>query len=122
MAAAQLAELRKGIDAFGQTVVGTTAELLDGDRTSIRNGETNLANLAADSVLAFANETTNLFEAGSPLAGRPTAVLLNAGVFRASVQPGATTQAQLTEVFPMGNWFVALSTDAQELWVSLPPA
>lgn len=102
-------------------MVGTTAELLDGDRTAIRNGETNLANLAADSVLSFARDTTNLFDQGSPLAGRPTAVLLNAGVFRASVSAGNTTQAQLTEVFPYGNYYVALTTNAQELWVSRVP-
>lgn len=53
--------------------------------------ETNLADLAADAVLQYANTSTGLLQAGEG-AAQPAVVLLNAGVFRAGIAKGNVTQ------------------------------
>jgi 5'-nucleotidase len=69
-------------------VVGQTEIRLNGERGSVRTGETNLGNLITDSFLAHT---------GADLA------MTNGGGIRASIKPGEITLGEVITVLPFGN-------------------
>ncbi|MBR7005660.1 MAG: 5'-nucleotidase C-terminal domain-containing protein [Candidatus Methanomethylophilaceae archaeon] len=77
--------VKSEVDDVLKVKVGYTETLLDGDRHSLRNGETNLGDLAADSILE--------------LSGAQVA-LVNSGGIRASIQPGDITLNEVYDVLP----------------------
>ena len=72
-------------------VIGTNDNFLDGDRNSVRFGETNLGNLITDAML---NET------GADIA------ITNGGGIRASIDEGDITKGDVVSVLPFGNYIV----------------
>jgi len=76
------------ISAEYKRVVGHNVQLLDGERASIRTHETNLGDLAADTVREFTE--TDI-------------ALINSGAIRASIHPGDVTIENIINAFPMNN-------------------
>ncbi|WP_322490470.1 bifunctional metallophosphatase/5'-nucleotidase, partial [Chloroflexus sp.] len=71
--------------------VGSTAIVLNGNRSDVRTGETNLGNLIADAIL---NKT------------RPDLskiAIMNGGGIRTSIDAGPVTLGEVLEVLPFGN-------------------
>lgn len=93
------------IDVFKQTVVGTTAVELDGERANVRTKETNLGNLITDGMLAKA-KTIN-----------PNTViaLQNGGGIRASIDSGDMTLSEILTVLPFGNSLGIMELTGQEI-------
>ncbi|WP_078409970.1 5'-nucleotidase C-terminal domain-containing protein [Priestia abyssalis] len=105
-AAKILAEKYKpAVDAFKQTIVGTTAVALDGERANVRTKETNLGNLITDGMLAKA-KTIN-----------PNTViaLQNGGGIRASIDSGDMTLSEILTVLPFGNSLGIMELTGQEI-------
>ncbi|WGS65997.1 5'-nucleotidase C-terminal domain-containing protein [Marinitoga aeolica] len=69
-------------------VIGETKILLDGERTHVRGGETNLGHLITDALI---------WKTGADIA------LQNGGGIRASIQPGKITYRDILTVLPFGN-------------------
>ncbi|HWO96617.1 MAG TPA: 5'-nucleotidase C-terminal domain-containing protein, partial [Bacillus sp. (in: firmicutes)] len=93
------------VDAFKQTIVGTTAVALDGERANVRTKETNLGNLITDGMLAKA-KTIN-----------PNTViaLQNGGGIRASIDSGDVTLSEVLTVLPFGNSLGIMELTGQEI-------
>ncbi|SCH63765.1 Trifunctional nucleotide phosphoesterase protein YfkN precursor [uncultured Clostridium sp.] len=72
-------------------VVGKTTIDLDGDRNSVRFGETNLGNLITDAMIS---------ETGADIA------ITNGGGIRASIKAGDITKGDIVSVLPFGNYIV----------------
>ena len=72
-------------------VVGTNKNHLDGDRNSVRFGETNLGNLITDAMLS---------ETQADIA------ITNGGGIRASIDEGDITRGEVVSVLPFGNFIV----------------
>jgi len=71
-----------------QHIVGYNAQLLDGERPNIRTHETNLGDLAADTIREFT---------GTDIA------FINSGAIRASIHPGDVSIEKIINAFPMNN-------------------
>ncbi len=116
-AAALEARVRGALDE-ARTTLAQSRDFLDGERESVRNRETNLGNLAADS-MAWA-------------AGRPAAFALrNGGGIRASIgridgdgerTGGAITRLDLREAFRFDNEIVLVTAPHRVLVESLESA
>lgn len=70
-------------------VIGSTGVRLDGERETVRKGESNLGNLIADAMLE---------ETGADIA------ITNGGGIRASIEPGPVTKGQIVSVLLFGNY------------------
>ncbi len=84
-----------------KTVIGSTEILLDGERDSIRNGETNLGDFAADAVRTAT---------GADVA------ILNSGALRTSIQAGDITLKNVYDVMPFLNYTCTLDVPGSVLW------
>ncbi|HAX73387.1 MAG TPA: hypothetical protein DCY20_07675, partial [Firmicutes bacterium] len=81
-------------------VIGQTSVLLDGERSSVRNGHTNLGHLLTAAMLK---------ETSADIA------LTNGGGIRASIQPGDITKGDVLEVLPFGNYIVTVEMTGQQI-------
>jgi 5'-nucleotidase / UDP-sugar diphosphatase len=99
----KLEEYQKPIKDMLQNIVGKTLVDLDGDRTRIRTGETNLAGLVTDAML----------ESARPLGA--TIAFLNAGSIRSSIAAGDISLGQIKEVQPYGNFLVVIRINGQQI-------
>lgn len=89
--AAKIAEIDKTQGEVLSEVIGTNTIDLDGDRNSVRFGETNLGNLITDAMMD---------ETGADLA------ITNGGGIRASIKAGDITKGDVVSVLPFGNFIV----------------
>ncbi|MCL1820810.1 MAG: 5'-nucleotidase C-terminal domain-containing protein [Oscillospiraceae bacterium] len=89
-----------GIAHITETVVGSTPVYLNGERAAVRTGETNLANLIADSML-WATDADIAF--------------LTGGNIRASIDAGEITMGQVLTVLPFSNLLVTVELTGAEL-------
>lgn len=80
--------------------VGYTSVYLNGDRESIRIGETNLAEITGEAVLK---------ETGADLA------FLNAGAFRSSIEVGDIKMSDVLRVFSLGHFIVTKSVTGENI-------
>jgi 5'-nucleotidase len=90
-------DFKPAIAALQNTVIGSAAVLLDGERASVRNRETNLGDLIAEVMLARTQTD-----------GADVAVT-NGGGIRASIAAGQVTVGNVLTVLPFGNT-IALTT------------
>jgi len=105
--AARLAELAAPIEELKAQVVGKTSVALEGSRTQVRRGETNLGNLVADGVLEAARS------AGATIA------ITNGGGIRASIPAGDVSLGDVLTVMPFGNTMVTLDLTGAEIVAAL---
>jgi len=80
--------------------VGSTSVRLDGERTSVRNRETNLGNLVTDAMRAFSHADV---------------ALTNAGSIRASIDKGEITTKEILTALPFGGQLVTLNLTGRQL-------
>jgi 2',3'-cyclic-nucleotide 2'-phosphodiesterase (5'-nucleotidase family)/LysM repeat protein len=86
---AVIEDVKAGQEALLSEIVGKSLVDLDGERGSVRTGETNLGNLITDAML---------YETGADVA------LTNGGGIRASIPAGDITKGQVITVLPFGNY------------------
>lgn len=89
--AAKIAEIDKAQSEVLSEVIGKNTIDLDGERNSVRFGETNLGNLITDAMMD---------ETGADLA------ITNGGGIRASIKAGDITKGDIVSVLPFGNFIV----------------
>ena len=95
------------LEAFRKQVVGTAAILMNGNRTEVRQRETNLGNFVAD---AFLWKTQN---SGAVIS------LQNGGGIRASIEAGQVTTGQVIAVQPFGNTVYLIDLTGAEVTAAL---
>lgn len=88
---AKIAEIDKAQGEILSKVIGKNTIELDGDRNSVRFGETNLGNLITDAMI---------YETNADLA------ITNGGGMRASIKVGDITKGDIVSVLPFGNFIV----------------
>lgn len=81
-------------------VIGSTPTLLDGERTSVRFGHTNLGRLVADSMKSESNADISI---------------TNGGGIRASIDSGDITKGEILTVLPFGNYIVTLEVSGEDI-------
>ncbi|NRA57910.1 MAG: bifunctional metallophosphatase/5'-nucleotidase [Phycisphaerales bacterium] len=93
--------VQAAVDALAANVIGTSEVDLDGRRSSVRNIETNLGNLIADSFLATATELAPTF--GTPV---PDVALANGGGIRndSIIPAGDITELDTFDILPFTNF------------------
>jgi len=101
--AAKLEELKAPIEEMKAEIVGTSEVDLEGSRTQVRRGETNLGNLIADAILYGAQP------AGAEIA------ITNGGGIRASIPAGDVSLGDVLTVMPFGNSMVTLDLTGAEI-------
>jgi 5'-nucleotidase / UDP-sugar diphosphatase len=104
-AAAELEELKGPIEEMKQTIVGSSATFLNGERNDVRLNETNLGNLIADSMLEKAQQN----------GGKATIAIQNAGGIRASINEGPISLEEVLTTMPFGNTLVTLDLTGAEI-------
>ena len=107
--AARAEEIQKEIDADYGTVFAKTEVALDGEKTNVRTGETNLGDLIADAML---------WQAGLLDEGVDAAVT-NGGGIRASIAAGDITKKDINTVLPFGNTLYVVKVTGAELLEAL---
>lgn len=85
-------------------VIGTTSVNLDGERSLVRTGETNLGNLITDSML--------------DVTGADVAIT-NGGGIRASIDTGEITKGEVIEVLPFSNYIVTKTVKGSDIKAAL---
>lgn len=88
---AKIAQIDEAQGEVLSEVIGQTTIDLDGERNSVRFGETNLGNLITDAMID---------ETGADLA------ITNGGGIRASISAGDITKGDIVSVLPFGNYIV----------------
>lgn len=106
------AETKALIDRFDaeikeltKEVVGKTEVDLNGERIDVRSQETNLGNLIADGMVAYAKQ----------FVPETQAAITNGGGIRASIPKGDITLGQVMTTLPFGNVIVTLKVTGAEL-------
>src|SRR5690606_27501281 len=99
-----IAGVKSQQEAILSEPVGETKVDLNGERESVRTGETNLGNLIADAMLA---------ETGAD------AALTNGGGIRASIPAGTITKGQIITVLPFGNYIQTKNVTGEQLRAAL---
>ncbi|GAB4381637.1 MAG: 5'-nucleotidase C-terminal domain-containing protein [Elainellaceae cyanobacterium] len=89
--ALRLQEFAEPIQALQAQVIGQAPVFLDGERVTVRSGETNLGNLIADAML----------DKTRPDGGQ--VVIINGGGIRASIPAGEVTVGEVLTVLPFEN-------------------
>ncbi len=97
-------EVKAAQDVTLLAVVGKTKVDLNGERASVRTGETNLGNVAADAILEYA---------GAEVA------ITNGGGIRASIPAGDITLKDVVTVFPFGNIVVTKEITGADIKAAL---
>ena len=111
--AAIVAETNDAVDEALKTVIGKTEVELDGVKSNIRTGETNLGDFAADALLWFAQK-----DQGEHV----VAAITNGGGIRASIPAGDISAKTMNTVFPFGNVVVTLELTGQQILETLEAA
>ncbi len=104
---AKLQEIHLNQQQLLAEVLGSTPVALDGERSAVRTGETNLGSLIADAMRA---------ESGAQIA------LLNGGTIRTSIAAGNITKGDILEVLPFGNYIVTKKLNGSNLRAALERA
>lgn len=106
------AETKALIDGFDaeikeltKEIVGKTEVDLNGERIDVRSQETNLGNLIADGMVAYAKQ----------FVPETQAAITNGGGIRASIPKGDITLGQVMTTLPFGNVIVTLKVTGAEL-------
>ncbi len=98
----------KGINnannAMTSVVIGTSAVELNGERSQVRTGETNLGNLIADAMRIKMNTDF---------------AITNGGGIRASIDTGKITKGEVITVLPFGNTGVAIKLTGEQVWEAI---
>jgi 5'-nucleotidase len=97
---AVIAEGEARVESITSIVVGTTPVTLDGERESVRTGETNLANLVTDSMI---------FATGADIS------FLGGGSIRTSINVGEITMGDVLTVLPFSNLIVTLEMTGSDV-------
>ena len=88
---ARVKELAEPIEELKNSVIGSTTDVIDGDRTSCRAGECQMGNLVADAML------DQVKDQGVQVA------IQNGGGLRASIDAGEITMGEVLTVLPFQN-------------------
>ncbi|MBN9655014.1 cell wall-binding repeat-containing protein [Halobacillus sp. GSS1] len=108
-AQALLEEYQKPLEDLKNEVVGETTVALNGERSDVRQGETNLGNLITDSMLAKAQKAVP----------ETTIAIQNGGGIRASIDEGDITMGEVLTTMPFGNQLVTLELTGEQLMAAL---
>jgi 2',3'-cyclic-nucleotide 2'-phosphodiesterase (5'-nucleotidase family) len=98
-------ELLGPIEELKAEIVGTSDVFLNGERTFVRRGETNLGNLITDGMLAAAKKAIP----------ETTLALQNGGGIRASIDKGEISLGEVLTTMPFGNTLVTLELSGAEV-------
>ncbi|PZD93050.1 hypothetical protein DNH61_25035 [Paenibacillus sambharensis] len=90
--------------AIKDVVIGTTPIALEGERTMVRSGETNLGRLITSAMLD---------ESGAQIA------ITNGGGIRNSIPAGDITKGQVLDVLPFGNYIITKSLTGAQIKAAL---
>lgn len=93
-------EIKEDQDVILEQVIGYTNVKLDGERSSVRFGHTNLGHLLTASMLA---ET------------KADIAITNGGGIRASIDEGDITKGDVLTVLPFGNYIVTVEMTGQQI-------
>jgi 5'-nucleotidase/UDP-sugar diphosphatase len=99
-----IADVQAGQETILSEIVGQSKVVLNGERESVRKGETNLGNLIADAMLA---------ETGADVA------LTNGGGIRASIPAGDITKGEVITVLPFGNYIQTKNVKGSDIKAAL---
>ena len=94
-------EVKDYVDSLLSTVIGSTEILLVGERDIIRNGETNLGDLAADAMRSALDADV---------------AIVNAGGLRTSIQAGDIRLKDVYDVMPFLNYSCKVEVPGSVLW------
>lgn len=108
-AAAKVDVFRAPLDELKKTVVGSSAVVLDGERSNVRSKETNLGNLITDAMVQKAKTMVS----GTFIA------MQNGGGIRASIDAGDVTLGEIHNVMPFANLLVTLNLNGAEIKAAL---
>lgn len=97
----QIASLSGPVEAANNRIVGTTSVLLDGTRENVRNMETNLGAIIADSYNWYLNTTSSV---GETYKGVPWVGMSFGGAIRASIDIGNISAGQCNSVLPFDDY------------------
>ncbi|TDF92800.1 bifunctional metallophosphatase/5'-nucleotidase [Paenibacillus piri] len=103
-------QVSDNIDKELNVTIGHTDVLLEGDRTIVRNRESNLGNFVTDAML---NRTKSIKGYEADLA------ITNGGGIRTEIKPGDITKKALYDVLPFPNTVVVLEAKGSELEAAL---
>jgi 5'-nucleotidase / UDP-sugar diphosphatase len=103
----RITTLAAPIAALRARVIGSAAELLNGNRSDVRGKETNLGNLLADAMLT------------KSLGGGAVVAITNGGGIRASINAGNVTVGNVLEVLPFGNTLALTTVSGEQLLAAL---
>ncbi len=99
-----LEDIQERQDGILEAVIGTTDVLLDGERTSVRYGHTNLGNMITSAML---------LESGADIA------FTNGGGIRASIDAGDISKEEVLTVLPFGNYIVTKEIKGSDIIAAL---
>ncbi len=94
-------EVKDYVDSLLSTVIGSTEILLVGERDIIRNGETNLGDLAADAMRSALDADV---------------AIVNSGGLRTSIQAGDIRLKDVYDVMPFLNYSCKVEVPGSVLW------
>lgn len=97
----QIASLSGPVEDANNRIVGTTSVLLDGTRENVRNMETNLGAIIADSYNWYLNTTSSV---GETYKGVPWVGMSFGGAIRASIDIGNISAGQCNSVLPFDDY------------------
>lgn len=102
--ASYIKNVKEGQKQITDVVIGTTPVKLEGDRSFVRTGETNLSNLLADSMIAKT---------------KADVALTNGGGIRSSINEGTITVGNIITVLPFGNYVITKEITGADLKTAL---
>ncbi|GBG30915.1 5'-nucleotidase [Hondaea fermentalgiana] len=105
------------LEVYKQTVVGESSIALNGERSSVRYGETNLGNMICDAILS--NVDTEEFQEAY---GAVELCVINGGGVRASIPAGNITVEHVLTVLPFGNTISVIRITGRALYIALEGA
>ena len=111
---ARAAAINAEIDADYGKVFAKTEVKLEGTKSMVRSGETNLGNLITDAMLWFATKDGEL-----PVAAENVIALTNGGGIRASIEVGDITKKDVNTVLPFGNTVAYITIGGADLLAAL---
>jgi 5'-nucleotidase len=104
---AKVAELGKPLEAMKAEVIGTTTEMIQGDRNVCRVQECSMGNLVADAQL------DRVADQGVTIS------IANSGGLRASIDAGEITKGEVLTVLPFSNTLATFQISGADLVASL---
>lgn len=114
--AEELDALSGPIKAARNRIVGTTSVLLDGTRENVRNMETNLGGIIADSYTWYLGNTSSV---GETYKGVPWVGMSFGGAIRASIDVGNITAEDCDSVLPFDDYVYVQLLNGTVLYAAL---